>query len=36
MCVRRSTKEIEDYGLIGTFGLNHLYELLFMLILKSG
>ena len=29
-------KEIEDYGLIGTFGLNQLYQLLFMLHKKSG
>lgn len=28
-------KEIEDYGMIGTFGLNQLYELLFMLSKKG-
>jgi hypothetical protein len=31
-----TVKEIEDYGMIGTFGLNHLYELLSMLSKKSG
>lgn len=31
-----TVKEIEDYGMIGTFGLNQLYELLFMLSKKSG
>lgn len=31
----RTIKEIEDYGMIGTFGLNQLYQLLFSLNKKA-